>query len=291
MTKVTKLLGGGWLAAVLSIVLVAALIGLFNSDGGANAATPTFDRASARLIGSADLAPASSAAVPIRTLPGDIYATNTASAAGSSNPLNALPASLVSALNTYGTIPSSAFDPNAPSIAVSSLPQVGSSVLRATTGVSIDFLNDDGGRTSAIERTSGDTVQLIDSFVPASRPTRSDSVLGKDNLFGSTVGSGATSAPDDQLSMVNPASMASISVSMKSQPWTKVANNDNNLGASLGTTHEAWYQTHVDTTALSSPAFLVIGLVALFAATCVLMVTSSGFSATNQRAARALGAG
>ena len=319
MTKVTKLLGGNWFAAALGLVLIAAFTGMFNFDGGANAAAPTFDRASAHVTGTSDLAPASSAAVPIRPLPGDIYATNTASAAGSSNLLTALPASLVSALNTYGTIPSSAFDPNAPSIAVSSLQQVDDTMPKTTTGRDIglldrlsaymkiasinvsaavatnsannvDFLIGEGDGQStnhyaaAIENVSGDTVQIIDPYVPAVLAGRA-SVLDNDNMFGTTVGSGATTAPTDyRLGLVNLTNAAD-------QARFNVA-SDSDAGASLGTTHEAWYQTHVNTAALSDQAFLaIVAIVTIFAATCVLMGTSGGFSATNHRAARALGAG
>lgn len=337
MTKVTKLLGGG-MFAVLGIVLIAALIGTFNSDGGTNAAPSSFDRASAHVlpIGAADLASARGTVEPIlRYLPGDINATNAASAAGPSNPLTALPASLVSALNTYGTIPSSAFDPNAPSIAVSSLQQVDDTMPKTTTGRDIGLLDKLSAYmkiatinvsrapatgsvdeyTAAIERAAGDTVQVFPSearvlgandrvafftnqtnwIVPATDhytvaikyargDTDPDLVLGNDNMFSTTVGSGATTAQtDNQLDMVNLTSVAD-------QARFDVASYDNDAGASLGTTHEAWYQTHVDT-ALSNSAFLVIGLVAFFAATAVAMGNSGGFSATNHRAALAFGAG
>ncbi len=336
MTRVTKLLGGSF-AAVLGISLIAALIGLFNSDSGTNAAAPTF-RASAHVlpIGAADLASARGTVEPIlRYLPGDINATNAASAAGPSNPLTALPASLVSALNTTGTIPSPAFDPNAPSIAVSSLQQVDDTMSKTTTGRDIGLLDKLSAYmkiatinvsrapstgsvdeyTAAIERAAGDTVQVFpsearvlgandkvafftnqanwivtatDHYTVAIKYARGDTdpdlVLGNDNMFSTTVDSGATTAQTgNQLDMVNLTSVAD-------QARFDVASYDNDAGASLGTTYEAWYQTHVDT-ALSNSAFLVIGLVALFAATFVAMWTSDGFSATNHRAARAFGAG
>ena len=246
MTKVTKLLGGNWFAAALGLVLIAAFTGMFNFDGGANAAAPTFDRASAHVTGTSDLAPASSAAVPIRPLPGDIYATNTASAAGSSNLLTALPASPTRAVNV---------------LADSLLPLYGSlstsdSVGLLTAGRGENGPNVKGIRlgnllwadaahhnAAAIENVSGDTVQIIDPYVPAVLAGRG-SVLDYDNLF----------------------------------------------GASTAPTYEAWYQA-IATTALSNSAFLVLGIVALFAATFVAMWTSDGFSATNDRAARAFGAG
>ena len=247
MTNVTKLLDGSWFAAVLCLVLSAALIGLFSSDSGANAATPTFDRASAQVAGTADLASASSAAVPIRTLPGDITATSSvANAVGSSNPLSAFPGSPTRAVNV---------------LADSLLPLYGSlstsdSVGLLTAGRGENGPNVKGIRlgnllwadaahhnAAAIENVSGDTVQIIDPYVPAVLAGRG-SVLDYDNLF----------------------------------------------GASTAPTYEAWYQA-IATTALSNSAFLVLGIVALFAATFVAMWTSDGFSATNDRAARAFGAG
>lgn len=102
MTKVLKLLGGGLLAAILGIALSAAAFGLFSNDNGTSIAAPTFDRASAHVsLGAADLAPASSAAVPIRYLPGDINATSlTAYDADTSNPLNAFPVGLARAVDS-----------------------------------------------------------------------------------------------------------------------------------------------------------------------------------------------
>lgn len=122
MTKVTKLLGGSFVA-VLGIVLLAAFAGLFNFDSGTTAATPNFDRASAHVIGAADLAPASLAAAPTHYLPGDINATSRiASAAGPSNPLNALPVSLTRAVDSLAGSLSPFYGSLSPGLSVSSLP-------------------------------------------------------------------------------------------------------------------------------------------------------------------------
>jgi len=252
MTKVLKLLGGGWLAAVLGIVLFAAFSGLLNYDSGTTAATPNFDRASAHVTG-ADLAPASLAnnTNPIRYLPGDITATSrVANTAGPSNPLEALPINLTRAVDALAGSLSPFYDSHTPGEVSAAVDAKGTinndnmflnALARDMTSNTVNVSRVPA--TDLVANVSGDTVQIIDPYVPAVLAGRG-SVLDYDNLF----------------------------------------------GASTAPTHEAWYQA-ISTTALSNSAFLVLGLVALFAAAFVAMWTSDGFVATNHRAVRAIGAG
>lgn len=170
------------LAAVLGIVLFAAF-SPFGNESGPTSAAPSIDRVATTHVsfGAADLAPASSAAVPIRYLPGDINATSlAANDADMSNPLNAFPVSLTRAVDSLTAASLPFYGSLSPGASVSSLPMASDA-----NGPNVKGINNDTMFLNALARYM--TINTIN----VSREPVTNNLVGKTTL----VSSDGTMAP------------------------------------------------------------------------------------------------